>query len=167
MNAELPKYIFSKKFEHHFLFFDTEVYMNKQFYNNIQKFSETIGGTFLNLQIFNPKNNSIMYDNSLSLKNHHALSKLTNEKINDITVEDYMFKFFIKDDTHKWELYCNLGHDIAICGCMNEVKKLFENIVNPYREISFTEKFEEIMLDKNITVEYFKDLENNYFSITK
>jgi len=160
---ELPKYVLSIKFEHHFLFFDTEVYMNKLFYDNIQKFSEIIGGTSLNVQIFNPKNNSILYEYSLSLNIEHTLNKLAENDINNKTVEDYMFKFFLKDDTNKWELYCNIGHDIAICGCMYEVKELFEKIVKPYETCSFIEKINEIMIDKNIAVDYFKELKNNYF----
>lgn len=153
MKNKLPNYILRKKFDHCFLFSDSEIYYKDNFNTNIQDYSIRNGGNEIIVEIMNfklienyQKFSIIKIPNS----DKKSLSKLGDIMlIADQSVEDLLGDYYISDSTNKWEFYVSLLDEIAIFGCNNDSLNLFLEIFNPYKEESFEEKLSLIFTNCN------------------
>lgn len=169
MKNKLPNYVLRKKYEHCFLFSDSEVYYKEFFNKNIQKFSNTLLGKEIIVEIMNFK--LIEEYSSFSIikipnSDSSSLSKLAEiSLIGDQSVEDLLGDYYIFDNTGEWEFYVSLLDETAVFGCNSKILDVFLNIFEPYKEISFEDKLKDIYGCCNIEIErktFITELCKNY-----
>ncbi len=160
-----PSYLLKKKYNNHYLFSDSEIIMNKNFEKKIKIFSKENNGGKIHVEVIIPE-----YYEHLNLKSKMEYSLNADNVLDDFYNIEYIiegslffvfnFDFIISDDTNSWELYCSSSEEIAILGCNDNLNKSVLDIINPYEEMSLSEKINSIREMFNNETDYAKFITN-------
>ncbi|GEM_PF-6253393 len=162
-------FVFDKKYDNYFLFLDHEIIINNLFYRRLKNFSLKNLGNELIVDLVNLREIEV-YKNKYTYKilnsAPHSLEILSHEYIDEKkTYEDLLFEFLIYDNTSEWAIYCHVGNDYGLGGCNNLVYNSFIEELNPYGNISFEKKLNEIglsFIDEKNKDEFIRNLFSHY-----
>jgi hypothetical protein len=170
MIKELPNQVFSKEYDNFYLFTEFDIIFNEIFYEKLNLFMSEIDCNKLLIRIDEMSlNNLPTFNKSFKFEcpDKNTLKGFYERElvIDDRNVPIYCLNHFIYDEKGGWEIYVSLENEMSILGCSNNLKSVFVNLFEPYKEESLQTKLKIIgdrFSDKKIRDDFFCDLGRNY-----